>query len=78
MKPTTSRPTTSRRVADTLLTKPEAAAALNVTGRFVERLIAERRVRFVKLGRHVRIPESAIAELVDAGTVEATQVGRRW
>jgi excisionase family DNA binding protein len=56
MKPTTNRPTTNRRVAGALLTKPEAAAALNVTGRFVERLIAERRVRFVKLGRHVRIP----------------------
>jgi excisionase family DNA binding protein len=78
MKPTTNRPTTNRRVAGALLTKPEAAAALNVTGRFVERLTAERRVRFVKLGRHVRIPESAIAELVDAGTVEASRVERRW
>jgi excisionase family DNA binding protein len=47
---------------------------LNVTGRFIERLIAERRVRFVKLGRHVRIPESAIAELIDDGMVDIS----RW
>jgi excisionase family DNA binding protein len=53
-----------------LLTKPEAATALNVTGRFVERLIAERRVRYVKLGRHVRIPESAIVELINEGTID--------
>jgi hypothetical protein len=33
-------------------------------------LILERRIRFVKLGRLVRIPESAVAAMVEAGTVE--------
>ena len=69
MKPT-QRTRPPSRQDELLLTKPEAASALNVTGRFVERLIAERRVRYVKLGRHVRIPESAIVELIESGTID--------
>ncbi|MFD5834101.1 excisionase family DNA-binding protein [Streptomyces collinus] len=38
--------------------------------RFPRRLIEERRIRYVKVGRHVRIPESAIEEFVRARTVE--------
>jgi excisionase family DNA binding protein len=38
------------------------------------RLIAERRIRFVRVGRHVRIPESAIADYVAAQTVEAIRL----
>ena len=34
------------------------------------RLIAERRIRFVRVGRHVRIPESALREFIAAGLVE--------
>jgi hypothetical protein len=34
------------------------------------RLVAERRIRFVKVGRHVRIPESAVIEYVTAHTIE--------
>lgn len=33
------------------------------------RLIEERRITFVKVGRHVRIPESAVEEYVSAHTV---------
>ncbi|MFL6044803.1 MAG: excisionase family DNA-binding protein [Propionibacteriaceae bacterium] len=29
-----------------------------------------KRIRFVRVGRHVRIPESAIEEFVEAGTVQ--------
>jgi hypothetical protein len=35
----------------------------------VRRLIAERRIEFVKVGRHVRISESALAEFIKAGKV---------
>ncbi|MCX9192100.1 DNA-binding protein [Carbonactinospora thermoautotrophica] len=59
------------------LTVKEAAARLNTTERFPRRLIAERRIRFIKLGRHVRIPESALEELISAGTVEPVQAVRR-
>ena len=61
-----------------LLTIDEAAEALGTQPRFPRRLISERRIRFVKVGRHVRIPESAIEEFVQAGTVEVMVVRRRW
>jgi excisionase family DNA binding protein len=56
-------------IMERLLNLPEAADRLGTTTRFPRRLIAERRIRFVRLGRHVRIPESAIEEFVEAGTV---------
>jgi excisionase family DNA binding protein len=61
---------------DKLLTVAEAAKLLGTSVRFPRRLIAERRIRFVKLGTHVRIPESALNELVKASTVEPITV--RW
>jgi excisionase family DNA binding protein len=53
-----------------LLTVAEVAELLGTTERFPRRLIAERRIRFVRVGRHVRIPELAVAELIAAGLVE--------
>jgi excisionase family DNA binding protein len=58
------------RADDRLLTVAQAAELLSTSERFPRRLIAERRIRFVRLGRHVRIPESALRELLEAGTVE--------
>lgn len=55
---------------DRLLTCEEAARLLGTSSRFPRRLIAERRIKFVRVGRHVRIPESALREFIDAGTVE--------
>ncbi|TRO61544.1 helix-turn-helix domain-containing protein [Streptomyces sp. IB201691-2A2] len=57
-------------MADRLLTVAEAGDILGTGERFVRRLIAERRIRYVKLGRPVRVPESALAEYVEARTVE--------
>ncbi|MEV0878241.1 helix-turn-helix domain-containing protein [Micromonospora echinofusca] len=57
-----------------LLTVAQAAKQLGTTERFPRRLIAERRIRFVKLGSHVRIPESALAEFIAAGVVEPVNV----
>ena len=53
-----------------LLTLEEAAQALGTPVRFPRRLVAERRIRFVKVGRYVRIPESAIEDFVEHGTVD--------
>lgn len=56
---------------DPLLTVEQAAELLGTTARFPRRLIAERRIRFVKISRgHVRIPESAIREYIAARIVE--------
>ncbi|WP_431928367.1 excisionase family DNA-binding protein [Micromonospora wenchangensis] len=57
-----------------LLTVAQAADLLGTTERFPRRLIAERRIRFVKLGAHVRIPETALVEFIAAGTVEPIAV----
>ena len=53
-----------------LLTIDEAAEALGTTARFPRRLVAERRIKFVHVGRHVRIPMSALEDFVACGTVE--------
>jgi excisionase family DNA binding protein len=63
---------TSRRdqAAAVLLTVEAAADRLSTSPRFVRRLIAERRIEFVKVGRHVRISESALTDFIDAGRIE--------
>ncbi|SEF14769.1 helix-turn-helix domain-containing protein [Jiangella alba] len=61
--------------ADRLLTVDEAAEVLGTTVRFPRRLIAERRIRFVRVGRHVRIPASVLAAFIAAGTVEPLTPG---
>jgi excisionase family DNA binding protein len=60
-----------------LLTVSEAAVVLGTAPRFPRRLIAERRIRFVRVGRHVRIPEGALVEFVSEGTVEPLSVRLR-
>ncbi len=55
---------------DRLLTVAQVAELLGTTERFPRRLIAERRIRFVRVGRHVRVPESAVREFIAAGLVE--------
>ncbi|HEX3958199.1 MAG TPA: helix-turn-helix domain-containing protein [Trebonia sp.] len=52
-----------------LLTLSEVAAILGTSERFPRRLIAERRIEFVRVGRHVRISASAIAAFIEAGRV---------
>lgn len=53
-----------------LYTVEQAAERLNTTPRFIRRLIAERRIAFTRLGRHVRIPADVLDQFVDAGRVE--------
>ena len=53
-----------------LLTVEDAARVLGTTARFPRRLIAERRIRFVRVGRHVRIPETELQDFIAQGTVE--------
>lgn len=70
--------TTGQHVPDRLLTVAEAAEVLNTSQRFPRRLIEERRIRFVRVGpRHVRIPESALCEFIQAGQVEPVTTKNR-
>jgi excisionase family DNA binding protein len=57
-----------------LLTVNEAADRLSTSPRFIRRLIAERRIEFVRIGRYVRISESALSDFIDAGRVEPMAV----
>ena len=62
-----------------LVSLDAAAEILGTSARFPRRLIAERRIRFVRVGRHIRIPESAIAEYIEARTVPPLAPRRtRW
>jgi len=68
----TQNPPTER-----LLTVTEVAEALGTSERFPRRLIEERRISFVRVGRHVRIPESALRDFIAAGLVEPITTRKR-
>ena len=54
-----------------MLNVPEVAERLGTSQRFVRRLIAERRIPYTKLGKHVRIAAVDVDAFIDAGRVEA-------
>jgi excisionase family DNA binding protein len=59
----------------------QAAERLNTSARFVRRLIADRRIAFVRLGRHVRLAEEDIVAFIEAGRVEPIsrdEIRRTW
>ncbi|MBB4939264.1 MULTISPECIES: excisionase family DNA-binding protein [Streptosporangium] len=60
-----------------LLTVEEAAERLNTSVRFPRRLIEERRITFIHVGRNVRIPEAALEAFIAAGLVEPITTTRR-
>lgn len=51
----------------------EAGDYLGTGERFVRRLVAERRIRFYRLGRHVRFAEPDLLAFVEEGRVEASR-----
>ena len=56
---------------DPLLDKHQVAKRLNVGIRFVERLIAEKRIAYVKVGRHVRVRASVVDAFIGMNTVRS-------
>jgi excisionase family DNA binding protein len=71
--PTTHRPKhtdhESSQLRD-LLSVPEAAERLRTPERFIRRLIAERRIRFYKVGRYIRFDSRDLDAFVLAGLIE--------
>jgi excisionase family DNA binding protein len=59
---------------DQLLSPQEVADRLGTSLRFVRRLVLERRIPFIKVGRHVRIATSDLDTFIAAGRVEADSV----
>jgi excisionase family DNA binding protein len=64
----TGRP--SAAPGERLLTAEAAAERLSTSVRFVRRLIAERRIEFVRVGRHIRISETALDDFIASGVVK--------
>jgi excisionase family DNA binding protein len=62
---------------DRLLTVNEVAERWSTPVAYPRRLIQERRITFVRIGRHVRIPESVVDSWISEGTVEAIVRPRR-
>jgi excisionase family DNA binding protein len=60
-----------------LLAVAEVAKRLGTGERFARRLIEERRIEFVRVGRHVRIPESALDAYIESRTVKPVPVVAR-
>lgn len=70
--------TTSERVApsernDPLLTVAEAGDYLGTGERFIRRLIAQRRITYVKLGKYVRLQRSTLDAFIEAGRVTSEE-----
>ncbi|AZP19240.1 helix-turn-helix domain-containing protein [Streptomyces aquilus] len=63
-------------MTDRYLSVDQVAELLGTSVRFPRRLIEERRIRYVKLGRHVRIPESVVEEFIRSRTVEPIRLRR--
>jgi excisionase family DNA binding protein len=56
--------------AMSLLTVDQAAERLATKPRFIRRLIAEKRIPYVKLGAHVRIADHDVDAFIAAGRVD--------
>ncbi len=56
---------------DPLMTVEQAGEYLGTGVRFIRRLITERRITYVKVGKYVRLQRSALDALVDAGRVHS-------
>ena len=54
---------------DELLTPGQAGDYLRTGERFIRRLIAEHRIPYVKLGKHVRLQRSALDAFIQSGRV---------
>ena len=73
MTTTTESPVSAVRSGhDPLLTVPQVAERLNTSERYVRRLIEERRIEFVRIGRKIRIAGSVVDELIEHGRVRPT------
>ena len=64
-------------VRERYLSVKQVAEILGTSERFPRRLIEERRIEFVHIGKHVRISESVLDAYITAQTVRVRVVGIR-
>jgi excisionase family DNA binding protein len=65
-------------MTDELLTVEEAAQCMKMSVRHVRRLVAERKIRFHKLGRSVRFDVADVAAYIEACRVEPITESDVW
>lgn len=68
------RTTKQEPATDTLLTVDQAADVLGTGTRFIRRIIAERRISYVKVGKYVRISDADLTAFVADGRRERGNV----
>lgn len=61
---------------DRHLTVAETAHLMGVTDRMIRRLVLEKRIEYVKVGRHVRIRESVARAFLEANRVRPMHAAR--
>ncbi len=54
---------------DHLMTVQQAGEYLGTGDRFIRRLITERRISYIKIGKYVRLERATLDALVDSGRV---------
>ena len=59
---------------DALLSVEQAAERLGTSARFVRRLVFQRRIAYVKLGRHVRIATRDLDDFIAASRVDVAEL----
>jgi excisionase family DNA binding protein len=62
---------------DALLDIDQAAHRLGTQPRFMRRLVAERRIRFYKIGKHVRFHPDDLTDYIDQGRIDAVRPDER-
>jgi excisionase family DNA binding protein len=62
--------------SDELLTPGQAGDYLQTGERFIRRLIAERRIDYIKLGRYVRVQRSVLDAFIESGRVRRSPSAR--
>jgi excisionase family DNA binding protein len=68
-RPNPLRAATAHAPQDELLTISQAGEYLGTGERFIRRLVAQRRISYVKLGRYVRLQRSSLDAFIEAGRV---------
>jgi excisionase family DNA binding protein len=63
--------------SDDLLDIDQAAHRLGTQPRFMRRLVAERRIRFYKIGKHVRFHPDDLTDYINQGRVDAIRADQR-
>ncbi|WP_207550505.1 MULTISPECIES: excisionase family DNA-binding protein [Parafrankia] len=61
-----------------ILTVEQAADRMNMSVRYVRRLVAERRIAFHRIGRSVRLAATDVDAHVSAGRVEPLTESEVW